>query len=286
MMTDQPSFWTRHYEITADAADLSTDLTPLLTALAPSFPSPVFPLSRALGTDTDSLILQIWCRPGQDPRQILAQANLHLPHAKFDLLGDCKGVAEYLGKFDSEERQELLRLQKRLGAFGDESFPGVMLKWVGLCAKQYSKVVFHSKNSQLKEDHRCKGVPLRHMKASHELCLKVQQDGLGNEVSFPTLTSAGHKIFLEWKRKKALCPLNDKVYQLSNRYCRPHGHCRNLYWPMLYRLDDRMSLVQNIRSFLAEPPAQHAEWGSPIRKIMNDQRWMLSRKRARSCQDA
>ena len=37
MMTDQPSFWTRHYEITADAADLSTDLTPLLTALAPSF---------------------------------------------------------------------------------------------------------------------------------------------------------------------------------------------------------------------------------------------------------
>ena len=103
---------------------------------------PCFPLSRALGTDTDSLILQIWCRPGEDPRQILAQANLHLPHAKFDLLGDCKDVAEYLGKFDSEKRQELLRLQKRLGAFGDESFPGVMLEWVGLCAKQYSRSYF------------------------------------------------------------------------------------------------------------------------------------------------
>ena len=103
---------------------------------------PSFPLSRALGTDTDSLILQIWCRPGEDPRQILAQANLHLPHAKFDLLGDCKDVAEYLGKFDSEERQELLQFQKRLGAFGDESFPGVMLERVGLCAKQYSRSYF------------------------------------------------------------------------------------------------------------------------------------------------
>ena len=48
-----------------------------------------------------------WRRPGEHPRQILAQANLHLLHAKFDLLGDCKDVAKYLGKFDSEERQEL-----------------------------------------------------------------------------------------------------------------------------------------------------------------------------------
>ncbi|CAJ1387432.1 unnamed protein product, partial [Effrenium voratum] len=109
---------------------------------------PAFPLRRPLGTDTDSLVVQVWCCRGVDPRKVLAEANISLPDAEFDL-GDCKEGQEDLRSFTEAE---LISLRKKMGAPCDESFPGKLMEWVGLCAKQYSKKVL--RGEKVEEEHR------------------------------------------------------------------------------------------------------------------------------------
>ena len=170
----------------------------------------LFPSTRLLFTDTDSVMVQIF--ELQDPIHAMADANLRGAEL-FDVAGPSKAPERDLGVLAAPARAKAIELMGQLGKLGDETFPARILEYVGLRSKMYS-ILTVQPDGKLKEKRKVKGV-LKKAAAElrHQEYREVLEESGERRATFATLRSREHQVCVETVEKKSLSAFNDKVFQ-------------------------------------------------------------------------
>ena len=187
----------------------------------------LFPQALPMSTDTDSAAYYIEC--AEDPMHAMAAANetggfpCYFDLAK-DLVGK-KDAALSLQHLTPRQQEIAFARAGELGGFGMEYLPVRIVEQIGLRAKLYS-ILFSEPLKGKCSKQRAKGVMKRVM-PGHEDFAECMNTGYESSVDFTQMVSHHFHMAVERRRKKALSPFNDKVYQLDSESARPLGHWRN-----------------------------------------------------------
>ena len=187
----------------------------------------LFPQAVPMSTDTDSATYFI--ETEEDPVLALARANESKDFPCFfdlakDLIGK-RASADVLDCLTERQREIAWRRAGELGAFGMEHLPVRIVEQVGLRSKLYS-VLFSGELKGKLSKQRGKGLMKRVMPA-HADYVDCLSTGLETHVDFCQMVSHHFKMAVEYRRKKALSPLNTKIWQLDSENGRALGHWRN-----------------------------------------------------------
>ena len=187
----------------------------------------IFPQAVPLSTDTDSATYFI--ETPEDPLRAMARANEQSGFPCFfdlakDLVGK-KDVCWVLEHLTQTQQKMAWTRAGELGGFGVEYLPVRIVEQVGLRAKLYSVLFSDVLKGKLSKQ-RAKGVMKRVM-PGHADYFDCMSTGFETSVDFCQLVSHHFQMAVEHRRKKALSPFNDKVYQLDGESSRPLGHWRN-----------------------------------------------------------
>ena len=183
----------------------------------------LWPSARLLSTDTDGATYQVFTE--HNPLLDMARANSEEGRypCYFDLTKDAK--ASELSFLSEDQVCLAHRRAGELGAYGLEYFPVWISEFIGLRAKLYSLSFSHPIKNRL-DKQRAKGIPKKAV-PSHSDYKMTMHALCEQRVSFHQLVSRRMLMGIEQVTKKALSPLNDKVYQIDYHSSRPLGHWRN-----------------------------------------------------------
>ena len=212
----------------------------------------LFPSTRLLFTDTDSVMVQIFKL--QDPIHAMADANLRGAEL-FDVAGPSKAPERDLGMLAAPAHAKAVELMGQLGKLGDQTFPARILEYVGLRSKMYS-VLTVQPDGKLKEKRRVKGVPKKAAaELRHQEYREVLEESGKRRATFTTLRS-------QTVEKKSLSAFNDKVFQLDAHSSRPLGHWRNLEQLRLLAAyaPPSTEVFENVMEFLIGPRPPGPRW--------------------------
>ena len=222
----------------------------------------LFPSTRLLFTDTDSVMVQIF--ELQDPIHAMADANLRGAEL-FDVAGPSKAPERDLGMLAAPARAKAIKLMGQLGKLGDETFPDRILEYVGLRSKMYS-ILMAQPDGKLKEKRKVKGVPKKAVaELRHQEYREVLEESGKRRATFSTLRSREHQVCVETVEKKSLSAFNDKVFQLDAHSSRPLGHWRNLEQLRLLAAyaPPGTEIFDNVMEFLIGPSPPGPRWAMP-----------------------
>ena len=126
-----------------------------------------------------------------------------------------------LAHLTPEQRRIAAERAGELGGFGVEHLPRRVYEEICLRAKLYT-VRFHDD----KDEQKSKTIMAR-ARPKHEDYRAAMETGLEAPVTFSQMQCRNFIMAIINFKKKALSPLNDKVFQISALKNRPLGHWRN-----------------------------------------------------------
>ena len=186
----------------------------------------LFPDAVVTLTDTDSA--HYYIKADKDPLLELALANEDEPGrwpCFFDLAKDLvhkSGTIETVLSHLTASQLSIARARAgELGGFGVEHLPRRVWEEINLRAKLYSTRFNNDADEQ-----KSKGI-VKRARPKHEAYRETMATGLEQAASFSVLQSRQFILAVAQLSKKALSPLNDKVFQVSALENRPLGHWRN-----------------------------------------------------------
>ena len=178
-------------------------------------------------TDTDSFIYHI------KTKNFLADMVEHGGDLKFDILEALTDLELDIMTGGDLERIGAIRERFRLihGSLGAMKYEGkdrFISEFVGLAAKMYS-LEFVTPDGRVVNEGKGKGVPKRVLKnlVTHGDFKRMLDEPYKRSASFMAFSSVSHLVQRVETVKKLLTPLNNKVFQVSNRESYPLGHFLN-----------------------------------------------------------
>ena len=126
-------------------------------------------------------------------------------------------------------RQRFRAIHGKLGAMKYEGKERFISEFVGLAATMYS-LEFVDPDGRVAHEGKGKGVPKRVLSklVTHGDFKRMLDEPYKRSASFMAFSSVSHLVQrVETVKKKLLTPLNNKVFQVSNRESYPLGHFLN-----------------------------------------------------------
>ncbi|CAE7676989.1 unnamed protein product, partial [Symbiodinium sp. CCMP2592] len=226
---------------------------------------PTLPRIVPIFTDTDSVCMEILgpC----SPVKLLAEANLAIPDAALDLIGDMDPTVFeqiYGSEISVAAMARLMELRGKLGALSNECSKLAILDIVCLAVKKYSMLL-----SDGVEIRKGKGIPKNVLTTTrHADFIQTHLGNLTSHSSFTQLRASQHSIYIIEQSRKTLNVLIDKSFQINRCYCRPMEHWKNSLLGIWLRLKCSDTLLEIILEYVrGVPPKANVAWGGLLRNL-------------------